>query len=300
MKKNIVFTDSDLDGSMSYLLMSWCSTTTLPYKTTTVTKFEDDFVAWSRKNDVSSYDNIYILDLDVSQVTQDLIDKPNVTIIDHHKTHVENKHQYKHAKVFVTLYPSCAKLVYKLFKKKLDGVIDDNKKKLLLLVDDYDSWTHRYPQSKQLNYVFWNYQGDRLQQFIKDFNFGFKSFTVEQDNIVKFYETKLKKTVANLTYHRAKMSIQKQEVTCICTFASTLISDIGNHLLDIGADIGFVVNLTSNRVSVRKSKTCDINLGKLSKWLIDGGGHEFAAGGVCTEKFLEFSKLFTPITSGTR
>jgi oligoribonuclease NrnB/cAMP/cGMP phosphodiesterase (DHH superfamily) len=300
MKKTIVFTDSDLDGSMSYLLLDWCTTTKLPYKTTTVTKFHDDFIAWSRKNDVASYDNIYILDLDVSQKSLELVDKPNITIIDHHTTHVENKNKYKNAKVYVTEYPSCAKLVYKLFKKKLDNVVDSNKKKLLLLVDDYDSWTHQYPQSKQLNYIYWNYQGDRLQAFMKDFQFGFKGFTPDQSNIVKFYENKLKKTISNLSYHRATISIQKQDVKCVCTFADTLISDIGNHLIDIGYDIGFVVNLSSNRVSVRKNKSCSIDLGKLSKWLIDGGGHECAAGGMCTDKFLQFSKLFSPITNGTR
>lgn len=296
--KTIVFTDADLDGSMSYLLLKLCSTKTLPYKVTTVTKFSDDFKAWSRKNNVNDYEKIIILDLDVSKSIE-LIDLPNVIIIDHHKTHVENKDNYKNAKVIVQEYPSCAKLIYKIYKSKLDDVLNDNQKKLLLLVDDYDSWTHKYPQSKKLNYIFWNYQGDRLEKFLKDFSTGFKKFNENHLRTIEFYERKLTKTVESLAYHQAIVSINGSKRKCISTFANTLISDIGNYLIEsLQADIGFVINPDTNRVSVRKNKDCDVDLGKLSRKLIDGGGHDMAAGGICTEKFLEFSKLFKPIYNG--
>lgn len=296
--KNIVFTDADLDGSMSYLLLKWTVTQKLPYRVTTVTKFKDDFNAWLKKNNPEDYNKIIILDLDVSQ-SQDIIDLPNVVIVDHHKTHVPNKDGYKHAKAVVQEYPSCAKLLYKLYKNKLDQVMNDDQKKLLLLVDDYDSWAHKYPHSKKLNYLFWNYQGDRLEKFLKDFQSGFKGFNEQQTRTIDFYETKLQKTVDNLAYHQAIVSIQGKKRTCISTFASTLISDIGNYLVDdMSADIGFVINPETNRVSLRKNKTCTVDVGKLAQVLVDGGGHEAAAGGVCTEKFLEFSKLFKPIYHG--
>lgn len=294
--KNIVFTDADLDGSMCYMLLKLCATNTLPYKVTTVTKFHDDFKAWLKRNDPGEYNKIIITDLDISQQSIELVDLPNVHIIDHHSTHVENRNKYKHANANVIEYSSCAKLIYKLFKNKIDKHITPNQKKLLLLVDDYDSWTHRYPQSKQLNYIFWNYQGDRLDKFLKDFATGFRQFTPAQLKAITFYERKLNKTISNLKYHQATISIQKQKCNCICTFASTLISDVGNHLIDDKhADIGFVVNLDSNRVSIRKNLKCSVDVGKLAKLLIDGGGHEAAAGGVCTEKFLQFSKNFTPM-----
>ena len=295
MKKNIIFTDADLDGSMCYILLNWVSTNTIPYKVTTVTKFRDDFIAWSKKNKISEYDNIFILDLDVSQAALDLVEHKNITIIDHHSTHVANKDKYKIAKTYITEYPSCAKLIYKLFKNKLDNTIDGNMKKLLLLVDDYDSWAHKYPQSKQLNYIFWNYQGDRLEKFLKDFKFGFKGFTDIHNKIIEFYERKLIKVTDSLQYYSANVCIQKEDVKCISTFASTMISDIGNYLVDdLDADIGFVINPNTNKVSIRRNSRSDIDLGKLAQLLIDGGGHHAAAGGSCTEKFLQFSKLFKP------
>lgn len=296
MKKVIIFTDADLDGSMSYLLLKWLSTNKLPYKVTTVTKFKDDFTAWTKKNKIEEYDKIFILDLDISQHSLEIVDHPNIFIVDHHLSHVENKEKYKLATVHVNEYSSCAKLIYKMYKEKLDSIMSDNMKKLLILVDDYDSWSHKYPQSKQLNSIFWNYQGDRLQAFINDFQTGFSDFSSNQKKIITFYENKFKKILKNLSFHQAEVNIQKKKVKCVCTFADKMISDIGNHLLEIGADIGFVVNLESNRVSVRKKKECHVDLSKLSKWLIDGGGHECAAGGVCTEKFLQFSKVFNPVS----
>lgn len=294
--KNIVFTDADLDGSMSYMLLNWCANNKLPYKVTTVTKFHDDYTAWSRKNDPTTYNKIIILDLDVSQHSLVLVDQPNVTIVDHHLTHVANKDKYKQARTYIQEYPSCAKLIYKLYKHTLDDKMSNHMKKLLLLVDDYDSWTHQYPHSKKLNYVFWNYQGDRLEKFMKDFGTGFKGFTPAHGKTIEFYEKKLQKVTSNLVYHHADVSIQKQKCKCICTFANSLISDIGNHLIDDkGADIGFVVNPDSNRVSIRKNKNCSVDVGKLAKLLIDGGGHDAAAGGVCTETFLQFSKKFQPV-----
>lgn len=291
--KNIVFTDADLDGAGSYLLFKLATGKNIPYKVTTVTKFHDDYVAWSRKNDPKTFDNIYILDLDVSQKSLSLIDQNNVTIIDHHQTHVDNRDKYKHAKQYITIYPSCVKLIYKLFKRTLD--ITDDQKRLVALVDDYDSWTHKFPQSKQLNSIFWNYQGDRLEKFIKDFQYGFKGFTPDQLKIINFYENKFKKVISSLSFHEATTSIQKNKVKCISTFADTMISDVGNHMIEeMGADISFVVNLSSNRVSIRTKHDCPVEAGKLAKLLIDGGGHDSAAGGMCTDKFLQFSKIFQP------
>lgn len=291
--KNIVFTDADLDGAGSYLLFKLATNKNIPYKTTTVTKFNDDYRAWMKKNDPDTYDNIYILDLDVSQSSLELVDKKNITIIDHHQTHVDNRDKYKQAKTYITIYPSCVKLIFKLFKKNLN--ISDDQKRLVALVDDYDSWNHKFPQSKQLNSIFWNYQGDRLEKFLKDFQYGFKGFTSEQLKIINFYENKFKKVISSLTFHEATTSIQKNDVKCISTFADTMISDVGNYMIEeLGADLSFVINLNSNRVSIRKKSSCSVEAGKLAKMLIDGGGHDCAAGGVCTEKFLQFSKLFKP------
>jgi oligoribonuclease NrnB/cAMP/cGMP phosphodiesterase (DHH superfamily) len=76
------------------------------------------------------------------------------------------------------------------------------------------------------------------------------------------------------------------------------INDICDHLLKTyNSDIVFFVNTNSSHVSFRKKKTCNVNLAKLAEFLCGGGGHEYAAGGKITEKFMNFSKQLSLITA---
>ena len=93
-KKTFIFTDVDLDGAMSYLLFLWFRKSHIPYITTRVNDFGGSFGGWLKYHDQNDYDNVYILDLDVSDHI-DLVDHKNVVIIDHHDSHVRNKHKYK-------------------------------------------------------------------------------------------------------------------------------------------------------------------------------------------------------------
>ena len=291
--KYFVFTDADLDGAGSYLTLKWLTGKPLKYKATTVKKFEDDFKAWLKRNDITTYETVYILDLDVSQSDVTLFDLPNVKIIDHHKTHVEPSKNYKHAEVHVKEYSSCAKLIYSLVKAPN---LTNEQKKLILLVDDYDSWSQKIPASHDLNMIFWNYQGDRLGHFVKDFPHGFKGFNTRQLKVAEFYNRKLEKLTSNLQVFKSTIRIQKQDREVFAVYADTLISDIGHYVIETHkADIVFVINLGVNRVSIRRSNECDVDVGKLAQKLIDGGGHPAASGGVITEQFLNLSKMFLPV-----
>jgi len=292
-KKKIVFTDIDLDGAVSYLYLSWVSGTQLPVITTRVNDFKNSFQGWLKWHDPSNYDQIYILDLDVSQDALELVDLPNVVIIDHHDTHVQNKHLYKNAKTFITEKTSCARHIYDLFKNKT--TIADEQKFLVLLADDYDCYKLQLPQSHELNLLYWNYQGDKLAKFRNDFNDGFFGFTEDQQKTIKFYKRSIELVISELQLHSATIPINGKTYTCISTFASKHINDVADYILkQTGADIGFVVNLETHKVSLRRSKDTDIHLGNLAKSLLDGGGHEYAAGGLLNDKFMQFSELFSP------
>ena len=116
--KNFCFTHYDLDGAVSYLMLRWAYGGSIPYKTTTAARFREDFTQWLVSNNINDYDNIFILDLDVAD-SQDLIDRNNVFIIDHHLSH-EQKADYKKATAVVKVYDSAAKLSYKVFEKLYD------------------------------------------------------------------------------------------------------------------------------------------------------------------------------------
>jgi len=295
-KKIFIFTDCDLDGAGSYLMFKWFVRDRIPYKALRVNDFKGYFQKWYKDNG-KKYDRIYVLDLDVSQEGVDYIDKKNVTIIDHHESHVENKSKYKNATTMIQKYSSCTKLIYNIFSKHYDKDLTDEQKMLVLSVDDYDSYELKLPISYEMNLLFWNYQGDRINKFVQEFGTGFQGFTDSQHNIIKYYKNKFKSVKQTLTVYTANLPISKKEYKVVSTFADTFINEIADHIIkEQQADIGFVVNLTSKKVSLRKSKTCPVNLGELAGKLFEtGGGHADAAGGLINDNFLKLTKIFKEV-----
>lgn len=296
-KKYFIFTDCDLDGAGSYMMWPWFTGTTPDRMSVRVNDFEARFKSWMANNNLSKYDRVFILDLDISRIDcLSLVDNDKITIIDHHATHVENMDKYKHAKTHISKDTSCTKIVYNLFKKSGKD-LDKNKKTLIALIDDYDSYTLKIPQSYHLNLLFWNYQGDRLEKFYNDFKNGFKPFTDEQQKIINFYLRKLENIKKDLDVHWAYVPIKDKTYKFVSVFANECINEVASHIIDnYKADIGFVINLKSNKVSVRKSKNCKISIGKFCDTLFEtGGGHDDAGGGILCESFLKFSTLFKPM-----
>ena len=296
MKDIFIFTDCDLDGAGSYLTFKWFTGKDIPYKVTRVADFRDCFSVWYNKNG-NLYDQIYILDLDVSDYI-DIVDKKNVTIIDHHKTHVDKKHLYKNANCIIKKYTSCTKLIYKTLSQLLPKAsLTDAQKLIILYIDDYDSYQLKHDSSYCLNLLFWNYQGNRLNKFMDNFGNGFNGFSDNEKKIIKFYKNKLQHIIQNLNVHVASnVPIFGAKCKLVSVFADECINEVADHIIkNYKSDIGFVVNLTSNHVSIRRSSKCDVDLGKLAQKIIKGGGHEDAAGGIITKDFLSFSKIFSPM-----
>ena len=53
--------------------------------------------------------------------------------------------------------------------------------------------------------------------------------------------------------------------------------------------------LPLSTVCYRKSKTCDLDVGKLAEKLAGGGGHEAAAGSLLNDTIINISKMLEPI-----
>ena len=135
-----VFTDCDLDGAGSYHILNVLTNRKMSYTVGRVNDISAKIKNWLKSNKIEDYERVYILDLDISQSpeVQQLVDRTNVTIIDHHKTHIENRDKYHNAEVLVTKESSTCKLVYKHF----DGAtkLTPELKLLVLMVDDYDAY----------------------------------------------------------------------------------------------------------------------------------------------------------------
>ena len=145
-KKGIhAFIDCDLDGAGAYHTLTTILQQKMTYTVTRVVDADVKILAWLSKNNPADYEKIYILDLDVSQheTLIEQIDLPNVTIIDHHKTHVQNRNKYKRAETLISLETSTCKMIYKHYDGK--NQLSDQFKKLVLMVDDYDSYQLKIP-----------------------------------------------------------------------------------------------------------------------------------------------------------
>jgi len=268
-----------------------------PYVTTRVNDLPKAVKTWSLNHNIEEYDEIFVFDLDSAQDEETLkyLDRENVTIIDHHKCHVNNKHKYKHAKIHIEEYTSCTKLLYKYFPEAKDKLTPEEKM-LVAMIDDYDCYELKYPESYHLNIVFWNYQGDRLMKFLQDFGKGFRGFKEIQQSAISFYKNKLNNIKKDVHVYLADVTINKKEYKFVSTFASECINDIAEFIIkNYKADVGLVVNSNSQKVSVRKDKSCDLDLSNFAEKLFEqGGGHADAAGGILDDRFATFSRIFKP------
>lgn len=298
MKKIMVFTDCDLDGAGSYVTFKWLTKLNIPAEICSQSNFRKTFLNWCSKNKPESYDKIYIMDLDVSQDHLDLVDKPNVTIIDHHDTHVDNIDKYKHATVLVKKHTSCCRLIYDLLRAKYpDRKLTDEQKLLVLLVDDYDSYQHKLKDSYNLNVVLWNYVGNRLEQFERDFGSGFNGFSQNHLNVIHLNNKKVKRILSELQVFKGQLPIKGKEYNLYATTCSESLNEVAHHVINkYDCDICMVMNLNTKRVSFRKNKETaqDVNLGNLAKVLAEGGGHVDSSGGKITEQVLTITKMLQP------
>jgi len=295
--KTLIWTHYDLDGVISYLLFNWNFKQIIPYKTTTARKFRNDFTSWLVNNNIDDYDKIYILDLDVSD-HKDLIDKKNVFIIDHHKSHVNNG-KYENATAVVKEYKSAAELIYRVFTKLYNVQLTPEQKKMVLYASDYDSYTLQLPDSIKLNSVFWG-TNKSFDSFVTNFSKGFYGFNVEQENIIRLYYQRIDKLKTTCPIYNGKIVYDSKPYNVYATFADELINEVADWLInDYHADIAIVVTPKNDHISFRRNKDIkDLDLLKVVEQFGEKdqfGGHELAVGSSLTTKFLEYTKTLNQI-----
>lgn len=300
MKKDLIVTDCDLDGIGSYLTFKWFTNTKAQHIICSQNNFKKTWASHFNKHKITEYNKVYIFDLDTSQESLSLVDKPNVIIIDHHDTHIKNKDKYKHAKTVLIDTTSCCKLVYSLYSKKYRNKVElNNKQKLLVaMIDDYDSYELKLPDSYRLNVVLWNYVGKRAEKFCEDFKDGFTGFTQTHENIISLNQKKVERVISELEIFKANVPISGEKYNIYATVASTSLNEVAHHIIDgYDCDICMVMNPKTNRVSFRKSKTSaeNIDLGKLASKLADGGGHVYSSGGKITDRVISLTKILQPV-----
>jgi len=290
--KIAIWTDNDLDGAGSaFLLKQLYDKRASEIFIKEVSDNElPQIKAWLEAN-YSKYTTIYISDLYIPDELVEDVDREKVVVIDHHKTHALVKDRFKKAKTIIEIETSCTKLIYNKFQKIFDEFITQPQRSLIDIVDDYDSYQLKYPETLKLNAVYRFYNRPKAEKFIENFSEGIRDFNVYELNSIKLYFNKLKDELNNTQYFCGTVKGYKV-VSCFANFA---INEVAHTVLKkFDADIAIIVISKANAVSFRKNgNRCSIDLSSLAEKLCDGGGHEYAAGGTITDNFLKFTQTLT-------
>ena len=288
-KKILVWADNDLDGAACSLLLKWI------YSEADITYDEIFEGAFSEKikqkaNSLNDYDLVFIVDLYVPDSEFELIDKLNVTIIDHHKTHESVMQRYKKAKTLIKEYPSACKLIYDTYLKNND--LTNEQKVIVVFADDYDSYNLKYKESLMYHAIVRTYNAPKIKKFIDAFQNGHRKFNLQEQNSIALYIKKIKEQIKTSEVFIGKLNNYKV-VACYINHAP---NEVLHYMINkYNADVGIGINLQYKFVSFRKHKNCKIKLNLLAEKLCEGGGHECSAGGKLTDKFIELTKIFHPI-----
>jgi|TARA_R110000796_G_scaffold199849_1_gene315988 nanoRNase/pAp phosphatase (c-di-AMP/oligoRNAs hydrolase) len=294
MPKIHVFTDADLDGAGSFLALKLAyKNADISYSVTTEKNFRENILNWQLKDSFKNYDTVFICDLNIKNDIA-LIDRDNVIVFDHHAEHVNHLDEYVRAKAIVKDYPSCTLLMY--HSLKLKEKITDYQKLLINFISDYDSYVLKFPQSRSLNQIFWNYTGNRIQKFLIDFENGFNGFNQYHKNALKIIENNIENYFKTQTLYKGNLKISGKDYNVMGGFFSFSPNEIAERALqENNADLIILINLKSKTVCYRKSKTCDLDVSKLAEKLAGGGGHEAAAGSLLNDTIINISKMLEPI-----
>jgi len=293
--KIFCFAHHDLDGVCTYLVTKWAHPGyTIEYQSITGFDIRKDITEWLLNHNISDYERVFFLDLDMSSVT-DLIDYENVILIDHHKSHVDAM-KYTKATPIVKEYSSACLLAYKIFRKLYNIQLDEAQKTMVIYGNDYDSYKHEFKESKMLNVIFWNTQKS-FDTFANTYANGFVPFTKEQIAIHRIFENELAKTIESLQVFQGGHADEDGEYrVVIATFADKHTNDVADYLLSkYDTDVVVIANLKNKHVSFRRPKNGTMKLQIFAKDVADGGGHEYSAGGKINDAFMEFTKSLKPI-----
>ena len=288
----LIFTDADLDGAGSALLLKEVYTghDVIVVETTEysiLTEFKN------RWNTLDHFNKIFVCDLSLNAEQAIAINRSNVVVIDHHETHAKHVGHYTLAKAIVKTYSSNTQLIFDTFKSKID--VTPEKEALVKLIDQYDSWSFDFPRElapAKLNAIFCGYTKPQAVKFIESFKDGLRPYTPQEKGAIKLH---FKRFVEQLEY--PKFAGKIKDYTIVSTFITSNVNEVANYMLDkFDADVAIMVNLEYKAVSFRKRRGVQLHLGKLAEKLCEGGGSHILAGGKLTDTFTNFTKTLTPIS----
>jgi hypothetical protein len=275
MTKIKVFTNNDLDGAGSLMLLKWAlgDRCEIDHTVSNIFNIRRDY----ERFDSDEVSMIFILNM-----------TPDFEVCD--KVKVFSKAEALDVRFRGKVAPSVSTtdLIRKFFKDSLSH-LTPNQEKLIDTIHALYVDGGQKKESMKLNAIF-SYGRNKYSAFYDRFENGLDDYTKEEETIIGHYSAKLAKTYKALEMYEHS---RKKGVYI------ALVSDMSNkhEILDLlfkkhSPKIVFLVDLQNGFISVRKNDSVEMDMHKLCASLIQGRALKNCAGGRYTEKFLDFSRAF--------
>ena len=280
--KDLLISHVDLDGISPNVLMN-LTKRKYEYKNIEIADVDKTFDELFKK-DLKKYENIYIVDLTITEHAHDLIQKSglnNIRLFDHHIHHMfAVDYPYCDIKVDINGVKTCGtELFYLYLKKKYKELDKPNIKDYVEVVRQLDT----YDFTDELRAQNLNGLHDLLghQEFVKTITRRLKKnnktfeFTQFENKLFKIQRSKVERYIQNKETEMKKYIIDGHR--CGVVFAEANKSELGNYLSAKNPDLEFILIIdASGRMSYR-TKRDDVDLNEFtSKYA--GGGHKKASG----------------------
>lgn len=276
MKDLLISHVADIDGVSPVILMKLCKIN-FDYELKDIYELEE-YLDNLLEEDLSFYNNIYIVDLTVPEniyvKINNSIYKEKFKVFDHHRTHM-----YALNNKYATLdINECGtSLFYKYLSKKYK--FRKNTKKYIEHVKNIDLWLWKEkndPLAKQLSDLFYIYGKTKyIEEMYKKLKKRkkFKLSKIE-NTILKIEQEKIDRYI--LKKEKDMIIINYQNYKAGIIFNELYKSELGNQLSINNPDLDFIIMINlSGGISLRTNK--DIDLSLIASTL-GGGGHKKASG----------------------
>lgn len=278
VNKVFVWANADLDGVASTILLGNIFSN-FEYKSIFFGNFVAAYEAWAQ-TDLDDYHTVFIVGMPLDQSTINRLDDSRLIFV----TDKKEKLNVFDSTLFMEEKTSCCKLLYSKFKEKV--VFPANLIKFIAYVDDYNSQTLKFDESKYLNAIYRKSGTHKFTKFVNRFWNGFDGLTDKEVNLGDQFYRELEKELETLTLYQGEFKGFK----VMSTFTKFSVNEISQALLDVyGGEVVMIVNPDTKFVSFRKSKGSKADIRFMAENLCNGGGGEFASGGTITQKFMDFT-----------
>ena len=279
MKKIKVFTNNDLDGAGSLMLIKWAfgSTCIIDHSISNLFKIKQDYNNFINSIDCEEYSKIFILNM-----------VPDFELDENTLVFSKGEESDLSVNGKIDISTTTSKLLRIFFRKTL-ATLTLSQDRLINTINTFyiDGAVKR--ESMKLNAIF-SYGRNKYSQFHTRFDHGLDEYTKDELTIIKNYSDTLVKTyqALELYEHNTNKGIYIGLIPDMLYKHEILDKLFSKH----SPKIVFLADLSSGFISVRKNDSLQMDMHDLCDTLLVGRALVNCAGGRYTEKFLDFSRSF--------